>query len=93
MKDFNPRTHVGCDLPVQRLINAQSDFNPRTHVGCDSYIMYDLCKLQQNIDFLTCFYNNFLTKTGKISVFSVRKSRGFYVSLGFALPNRNPFLL
>ena len=36
MKDFNPRTHTGCDgLPRGRLRWLPYDFNPRTHTGCD----------------------------------------------------------
>ena len=31
---FNPRTHVGCDVP-RRVPVALVCFNPRTHVGCD----------------------------------------------------------
>ena len=34
-RNFNPRTHVGCDLPPFHLHLADSNFNPRTHVGCD----------------------------------------------------------
>ena len=33
--DFNPRTHVGCDIFFIRERGVQGDFNPRTHVGCD----------------------------------------------------------
>ena len=33
--NFNPRTHVGCDIYLSELSNEGSDFNPRTHVGCD----------------------------------------------------------
>ncbi len=33
--NFNPRTHVGCDLTVSVLLLYVRDFNPRTHVGCD----------------------------------------------------------
>ena len=33
--DFNPRTHVGCDLWSRGLLRRGQDFNPRTHVGCD----------------------------------------------------------
>ena len=33
--NFNPRTHVGCDVWHQRRSNRCSHFNPRTHVGCD----------------------------------------------------------
>ena len=32
---FNPRTHVGCDFPMEILMRSTIDFNPRTHVGCD----------------------------------------------------------
>ena len=32
---FNPRTHVGCDLPSFTVVLLMEDFNPRTHVGCD----------------------------------------------------------
>ena len=34
-KNFNPRTHVGCDLSVCGVGVSPTDFNPRTHVGCD----------------------------------------------------------
>ena len=33
--DFNPRTHVGCDITATVRHNMARDFNPRTHVGCD----------------------------------------------------------
>ena len=33
--NFNPRTHVGCDLSDTTINVNISDFNPRTHVGCD----------------------------------------------------------
>ena len=33
--DFNPRTHVGCDKNVTKMIGHFGYFNPRTHVGCD----------------------------------------------------------
>ena len=35
-KDFNPRTHVGCDVVRGTPQRGGGDFNPRTHVGCDS---------------------------------------------------------
>ena len=34
--DFNPRTHVGCDIVLGKTIKVFSNFNPRTHVGCDT---------------------------------------------------------
>ena len=34
--DFNPRTHVGCDICDKIDLSNKRDFNPRTHVGCDS---------------------------------------------------------
>ena len=33
--NFNPRTHVGCDLFFLRILQPIRYFNPRTHVGCD----------------------------------------------------------
>ena len=33
--NFNPRTHVGCDLVGDDMRVCVRDFNPRTHVGCD----------------------------------------------------------
>ncbi len=33
--NFNPRTHVGCDLLLLALVQFLGNFNPRTHVGCD----------------------------------------------------------
>ena len=33
--DFNPRTHVGCDIRPDETAAHAKDFNPRTHVGCD----------------------------------------------------------
>ena len=33
--NFNPRTHVGCDMQRKRDTKDFSYFNPRTHVGCD----------------------------------------------------------
>ena len=35
LTDFNPRTHVGCDLSMLGELLSENDFNPRTHVGCD----------------------------------------------------------
>ena len=35
IKNFNPRTHVGCDTRRPRGIRINKYFNPRTHVGCD----------------------------------------------------------
>ena len=34
--NFNPRTHVGCDLTLFLIPIFLVNFNPRTHVGCDS---------------------------------------------------------
>ena len=34
-RDFNPRTHVGCDVSADIARHDIGDFNPRTHVGCD----------------------------------------------------------
>ena len=34
-RDFNPRTHVGCDECVRPKSCCSAYFNPRTHVGCD----------------------------------------------------------
>ena len=34
-RNFNPRTHVGCDPASSPSSRAHSYFNPRTHVGCD----------------------------------------------------------
>ena len=33
--NFNPRTHVGCDLISNFFLIVIKNFNPRTHVGCD----------------------------------------------------------
>ena len=33
--DFNPRTHVGCDISFSNVFLSTMHFNPRTHVGCD----------------------------------------------------------
>ena len=35
--NFNPRTHVGCDLRPARRYGRPLNFNPRTHVGCDRF--------------------------------------------------------
>ena len=35
-RNFNPRTHVGCDGDTTPNPFQTVDFNPRTHVGCDS---------------------------------------------------------
>ena len=35
-KNFNPRTHVGCDRHLPPEPRGRGDFNPRTHVGCDT---------------------------------------------------------
>ena len=37
--NFNPRTHVGCDLKPCHLLTMFSNFNPRTHVGCDQDVL------------------------------------------------------
>ena len=34
-KNFNPRTHVGCDTSASIGETSVFNFNPRTHVGCD----------------------------------------------------------
>ena len=34
-KNFNPRTHVGCDKIAYHTGDGVTNFNPRTHVGCD----------------------------------------------------------
>ena len=34
-RDFNPRTHVGCDDRTGARDVGCENFNPRTHVGCD----------------------------------------------------------
>ena len=39
MKDFNPRTHEGCDCQRQQERLQIPDFNPRTHEGCDLLIL------------------------------------------------------
>ncbi len=36
---FNPRTPVGCDLPVVGQASTCRYFNPRTPVGCDSFVV------------------------------------------------------
>ena len=41
--NFNPRTHVGCDLTVNNCFQSVIDFNPRTHVGCDQVQLFYLC--------------------------------------------------
>ena len=33
--NFNPRTHVGCDIVKKFRKSEGNHFNPRTHVGCD----------------------------------------------------------
>ena len=33
---FNPRTRVGCDILLLRILLAEAGFNPRTRVGCDA---------------------------------------------------------
>ena len=39
-RDFNPRTHVGCDPAVSGTRRPISPyFNPRTHVGCDDFYL------------------------------------------------------
>ena len=37
--NFNPRTHVGCDLTIVSKVELSLNFNPRTHVGCDTLII------------------------------------------------------
>ena len=37
-QNFNPRTHVGCDLANYRRFYDNVHFNPRTHVGCDQKV-------------------------------------------------------
>ena len=34
---FNPRTHMGCDLPLVLFRKVVASFNPRTHMGCDPF--------------------------------------------------------
>ena len=34
--NFNPRTHVGCDMDFRGSERSNRNFNPRTHVGCDN---------------------------------------------------------
>ena len=34
--NFNPRTHMGCDMDDIMGIDEAIDFNPRTHMGCDN---------------------------------------------------------
>ena len=53
--DFNPRTHVGCDLGPSSYLRVAPDFNPRTHVGCD----IEWIKSKQ-----LCFYFNPRTHVG-----------------------------
>ena len=38
-KNFNPRTHVGCDVYKDSLSLSSTHFNPRTHVGCDKWMI------------------------------------------------------
>ena len=38
--NFNPRTHVGCDLPDTHRRGCRADFNPRTRVGCDTLFQF-----------------------------------------------------
>ena len=40
--NFNPRTHVGCDLSIIFALSPNQHFNPRTHVGCDLSVIYVL---------------------------------------------------
>ena len=35
IQSFNPRTHMGCDLPNNLHDGYTQGFNPRTHMGCD----------------------------------------------------------
>ena len=56
MKNFNPRTRMGCDLTLCIFLIAINDFNPRTRMGCDSRY----CHL--NIAF--CLYFNPRTRMG-----------------------------
>ena len=37
--DFNPRTHVGCDIRKKDITPRTKYFNPRTHVGCDKNVI------------------------------------------------------
>ena len=34
-QNFNPRTHMGCDVNGDRRAVEIAHFNPRTHMGCD----------------------------------------------------------
>ena len=47
--NFNPRTHVGCDLSYISYLRALIHFNPRTHVGCDKVITFPI-PLTQNFN-------------------------------------------
>ncbi|WP_187375185.1 hypothetical protein [Paenibacillus antibioticophila] len=45
IKNFNPRTRMGCDLSSAALSAPGGDFNPRTRMGCDQsgerlYVIY-----------------------------------------------------
>ena len=42
LRNFNPRTHVGCDLVIHKCLGHTQNFNPRTHVGCDFSVIYVL---------------------------------------------------
>ena len=33
---FNPRTHMGCDVSLVKMLKMICSFNPRTHMGCDA---------------------------------------------------------
>ena len=46
-RSFNPRTHVGCDLPKLKEFYFFFCFNPRTHVGCDLIIFRKVDKNKQ----------------------------------------------
>ena len=64
--NFNPRTHVGCDLHKTFRRPFQRYFNPRTHVGCD--LRFLLIKINMRYfnprTHVGCDSNTWLRKAG-----------------------------
>ena len=45
IRDFNPRTRVGCDVIPRDELRGGLDFNPRTCVGCDLHAIAGLLRV------------------------------------------------
>ena len=46
---FNPRTRMGCDIALLKIVRMLRNFNPRTRMGCDVYKRL-CCDLQNHFN-------------------------------------------